>query len=69
MIPILTVEGCDVTQKIKLRHKICLTSSEILGSAPAFSKELKSSRLPLSAAMCRGVAPPALTFTLAPAYM
>lgn len=54
-------------KKIKLGHKICLTSSETLGSAPAFNKQLISSRLPLSAAICKGVAPPALKFTLAPA--
>jgi len=52
---------------MKLGNLICLTSSETLGSAPAFNKEFISSRLPLSAAMCKGVAPPALTFTLAPA--
>lgn len=44
------------------------TSSVTLGSAPAFNKQLMISVLPLSAAMCKGVAPPALIFTLAPAY-
>lgn len=43
------------------------TSSVTLGSAPAFNKQLIISELPISAAMCKGVAPPALTFTLAPA--
>lgn len=54
-----------MSQTMKLGNKICLTSSAILGSAPAFNKEFMISRLPLSDAMCKGVAPPALTFTLA----
>lgn len=44
-----------------------LTSSVTFGSAPAFNKQFIISGLPLSAAMCKGVAPPAITFTLAPA--
>ncbi len=38
------------------------------GSAPAFNKQFMISKLPLSAAMCKGVAPPALIFMFAPAY-
>lgn len=44
-----------------------LTSPVTFGSAPAFNKQFMISTLPLSAAMCKGVAPPAATFTLAPA--
>lgn len=43
------------------------TSSVALGSAPACNKLLIISRFPLSAAIWRGVAPPALIFTFAPA--
>lgn len=45
-----------------------LTSSVTFGSAPAFNKQFMISKLPLSAAMCKGVTPPTLILTLAPAY-
>ena len=48
-------------------NKKSLTSSVTFGSAPAFTKHVINSELPLSAAMCNGVAPPAMTFILAPA--
>ena len=44
-----------------------LTSSMTLGSAPDFSKHVINSELPISAATCNGVAPPAVMFTLPPA--
>lgn len=53
--------------KKKNRETARLTSSVALASAPAFNKEFIISGLPLSAAMCKGVAPPAVIFTLAPA--
>lgn len=46
-----------------------LTSSMTFGSAPAFNKQFISSKLPRSAAMCIGVAPPAVILTFAPAWM
>lgn len=49
--------------------EIQLTSSQVFGSAPALSKHLMISIFPLSAAICNGVAPPALTFGFAPAYI
>lgn len=45
------------------------TSSMALGSAPACNKQFMISGLPISAAMCKGVAPPAVKFTVAPACM
>ena len=46
-----------------------LTSSQKSGSAPAFNKQVIISVLPISAAICKGVAPPALIFATAPAYI
>lgn len=54
---------------IQRSEGIGLTSSVIFGSAPAFNKQLRISILPWSAAICKGVAPPASTLLFAPAYM
>jgi hypothetical protein len=56
------------TQKLVILYgKEKSTSSEALVSAPAFNKHLMTSMFPTSAATCKGVAPPAFIFGLAPA--